>query len=67
MKTQKAGCILINLETKKVALVARKGQNSFPKGHKEDDETIIECAIRETKEETNHDVELLSDKELIKI
>ena len=67
MRTQKAGCIVINLDNKKVALVSRKGQNSFPKGHKEENETIIECALRETKEETNHDVELLSDKELIKI
>lgn len=67
MRTQKAGCIVINTDNKKVALVSRKGQNSFPKGHKEENETIIECALRETKEETNHDVELLSDKELIKI
>lgn len=35
MTTKKAGCILINLETKKIALVNRKNEYSFPKGHLE--------------------------------
>ena len=63
MKIQKAGCILIDKETKKIALVYRKKQNdySFPKGHKEENETLIECAIREVEEETKRKVILYSD------
>ena len=54
MKTKKAGCILINKENKSVAIVYRDKQNdfSFPKGHLEEGETLEECAIRETAEET---------------
>ena len=59
MIIKKAGCILVNLENKKIALVLRKGDYSFPKGHLEDGETIKECAIRETIEETGHEVEIL--------
>lgn len=35
METLKAGCFLINRETKEIALIYRKKQNdySFPKGH----------------------------------
>lgn len=35
MMVQKAGCILINYSTKKVALVCRNNEYSFPKGHLE--------------------------------
>lgn len=62
MIIKKAGCILVNLENKKIALVLRKGDYSFPKGHLEDGETIKECAIRETIEETGHEVEILGDE-----
>lgn len=62
----KAGCILINKELKKIGLVYRKKINdySFPKGHLEENETLSECAVRETTEETGRDCKLISDKEI---
>ena len=65
MTTKKAGCILINKETKKIALVCRDNEYSFPKGHLEEGETLIECAIRETREETGHDCKIIDNKEII--
>ena len=54
MKVKKSGCILINKETKKIGLVYRKRKDdySFPKGNLEEGETLTECAMRETEEET---------------
>lgn len=69
MKTEKScGCII--LEDDKVLLIGAKDDEgklfwSFPKGHQEANETDIETAIRETKEETGLDVEI-SDKSPIK-
>lgn len=59
---KKAGCILINKNNKTIALVNRKGEYSFPKGHLEDNETLIECALRETKEETRHDLHIIESE-----
>lgn len=58
---KKAGTILINKERKQIALVKRKKHNdtSFPKGHVEKNETLIECAIRETKEETGRNCKII--------
>ena len=66
MITKKAGVVLIDTITYKIGLVYRDKQNdySFPKGHLEPNETLQECAIRETAEETKRDCKLLSDKEL---
>lgn len=58
MKQEKScGCIVI--DNKKVLLVKHiLGHWDLPKGHMESEETEIETAVRETKEETNIDVEI---------
>ncbi len=65
METIKAGCFLINKERREVTLVYREKQKdySFPKGHKEDNESIIECAIRETEEETKRIPKIVEEYE----
>lgn len=64
---KKAGCILINVNNKKIALVYRDGGYSFPKGHLEQNETLKECAIRETKEETGHNCHLINENDSLVI
>lgn len=58
MKYEKScGCIVIDGD--KVLLIKHNvGHWGLPKGHMENDETEVETAIREVKEETNIDVEV---------
>jgi len=59
----KGGCILLNKDKTKVALVIRKdNEYSFPKGHLEKNEKLIDCALRETEEETGRKLKLLTSK-----
>lgn len=56
MKKEKS-CGTIIIDNNKVLLIRQKqGFYGFPKGHVEGNETEVETAIRETKEETNLDV-----------
>lgn len=58
------GCIII--ENEKVLLIQQtKGHWGFPKGHMEKNETEIETAIREVKEETNLDVDIYPNKRYV--
>jgi len=61
-KEKSCGCIII--KDNKVLLVNEKNRNfwGFPKGHMEQDETEIETALREIKEEVGLDVEIDSKK-----
>lgn len=62
MEVKKAGCYLVDIKSGKVGLIFRDYYNdySFPKGHVENDETIEECAVRETAEETKRDCKIVT-------
>ena len=61
MKEKSCGIIIV--KDNKVLMVKQKNDiYSFPKGHVEGNETEKETAIRETKEETNIDAEIISDE-----
>ena len=69
MKQEKScGCIII--DNQKILLIYVKDDDGnifwgFPKGHQEEGETDFETAIRETKEETNLDVEIIDEKPIM--
>ena len=59
----KAGAVILSKNNPdKIVIIYRKSEDDFslPKGHLEAGETLEQCAIRETKEETGLDIELLS-------
>lgn len=61
IKDKSCGCIVFN--NGKILLVKhKKGHIGFPKGHPEENETEMETAKREVIEETNIDVEIISNK-----
>lgn len=63
MKNEKSCGAIIELNGK-ILLVQQKksGNYGFPKGHILPNESEIEAAIREVKEETNVDIEINSEK-----
>ncbi|MGN0961080.1 MAG: NUDIX domain-containing protein [Christensenellales bacterium] len=65
MEVLKAGCVLANQENKCIGLIYRDYLNdfSFPKGHLEEGEDFLTCAIRETAEETKRVANVLLDFE----
>lgn len=61
MREKSCGTIII--DNNKVLIIKQKqGFYGFAKGHMEENETEIETAIRETKEETNLDVLIYETK-----
>ena len=63
-RRRKAGVIIHNTKTNHLLIIQSRGNMwGFPKGSMEEDETFIDCAIRELKEETSIDID---KKELTK-
>ena len=57
---EEKSCGTIIIQNNEVLVIQQKnGDYGFPKGHMEANETEIDTALRETKEETNLDVEIM--------
>ena len=67
MKKEKScGAVIVNDNNQVLLVKQTLGHYGFPKGHVEDGETEEETAIREVKEETNIDIEIIKkDKFMI--
>lgn len=62
MTTEKScGAVIFNEEDKVLIVKHNAGHWDFPKGHMEEGETEIQTAIREVKEETNIEIEILEE------
>ena len=61
MKEKSCGAIVFN-DNSVLIIEQFQGFYSFPKGHVEKNETEKQTAIREVKEETNIDIDIISDK-----
>lgn len=66
-ETLKAGCVIVN-DNMEVLLINDTGPEiftpegriwAFPKGHAEEGETFEQVALREVKEETGYDIEIV--------
>lgn len=60
-KEKSCGCIIFH-DNKVLIIRQNNGDWGFPKGHVDGNETDMETAIREVKEETNLDVEIIKEK-----
>ena len=66
MKREKScGAIIINNDGEILLIKHNAGHWAFPKGHVENNETEIETALREVKEETNLDIDILSKYRIV--
>ena len=64
VKEKSCGTFIVKKEEDLIKIILIRhndGHWGFPKGHMEKGETEIETAVRETKEETNLDVTIISD------
>lgn len=62
MTTEKScGAVIFNDEDKVLIVKHNAGHWDFPKGHMEEGETEKQTALREVKEETNIDIDILED------
>ncbi len=62
IQEKSCGCIIIRDDGKILLIKQTQGHWGFPKGHVEKNETEIETATREVKEETNLDVSIDESK-----
>ena len=60
-KEKSCGAIIFNEKNKVLVIKHNAGHWDFPKGHVEENETEIETAKREVKEETNLDIEIIGN------
>ena len=59
IQEKSCGAVVFNDNSEILLIKSNKGHWGIPKGHVEDNETEQETAIREVKEETNIDIEIL--------
>ena len=59
-ETVKAGCLVVNENNEVLLIGDNEGKIwTIPKGHAEENETIEQVALREVKEETGYEVEII--------